>query len=81
MQYLSQAQPSGTTVIQNQRYIHERVSGIFGLLNNNVAKPSEILGIKEMGSKEAGKKRKRLHLSWELTSAKHKNRPAMGARV
>lgn len=66
-------------VIKNQSYIHERVSGIFGLLNDDVAKPSEILGIKDTGSKEAGKKRKRLHLSWKLMSAKHKNRPAMGA--
>lgn len=49
LQKLSQVQASRIMIIQNQRYIHERVSGILGLLNNNVAKSSQILGIKGKG--------------------------------
>lgn len=46
LQKSSHAQTSTMTVIQNQGYIHERVSGILGLLNDKVAKSPEILRVK-----------------------------------
>lgn len=52
LQKSSHAQTSTMTVIQNQGYIHERVSGILGLLNDKVAKSPEILRIKRKGLKE-----------------------------
>lgn len=49
MQKSSQTQTSRIMVTQNERYIHERMPEILGLLNKNIAKPSEILGIKQKG--------------------------------
>lgn len=46
---MSLQKSSQVMIIQNQRYINERVSGILGLWNNNFGKPSDILGIKEKG--------------------------------
>lgn len=63
MQNSSQTQTSRITVTQNQRYVHERVSEILGLLSNKVAKPSEILGIAKKSEKEKGKNRKELNQS------------------
>lgn len=67
------------TVIQNQQHIHERVSGILGLLNNKAAKTSEILGPKER-VKRKQVRGERGSLSPEIScQQKHKSKPVMGA--
>ena len=79
MQKSSQAQTSTMTVIQNQQHIHERVSGILGLLNNKAAKTSEILGPKER-VKRKQVRGGRGSLSPEIScQRKHKSKPVMGA--